>query len=73
MYEARTRLAELVEKASRGEEVVITKHGHPMARLVPAADPAGRPISEIVDALGAAKIRLEPGESIEQWIEEGRR
>lgn len=34
-YEAKTHLSELLEKVEAGEEVVITKHGAPVARLVP--------------------------------------
>ena len=35
LYEAKTRLSELVDRAARGEEVLIAKHGTPRARLVP--------------------------------------
>jgi prevent-host-death family protein len=40
LYEAKTQLSELVERAARGEEIVIAKAGVPMARLssLPAAD-----------------------------------
>jgi len=34
LYEAKTQLSSLVERASRGEEIVIAKAGKPMARLV---------------------------------------
>ncbi len=34
LYEAKTQLSSLVEKAARGEETVICKAGKPMARLV---------------------------------------
>ena len=37
IYDAKTRLSELVERASRGDEVVITRHGRPVARLVAVA------------------------------------
>lgn len=36
IYEAKTRLSHLVDRALRGDEVVITRHGRPVARLVPA-------------------------------------
>ncbi len=36
-FEAKTHLSSLLERVARGEEVVITKHGRPVARLVPAA------------------------------------
>jgi prevent-host-death family protein len=34
-YEAKTHLSELLEKVEAGEEITITKHGTPVARLVP--------------------------------------
>ena len=34
-FEAKTHLSSLLERVSRGEEIVITKHGRPVARLVP--------------------------------------
>lgn len=36
--EARTRLAELLTEVERGETVVITRDGKPIARLVPEHD-----------------------------------
>ena len=35
IYEAKTRLSELVEQARQGETIVIAKAGTPMAKLVP--------------------------------------
>ena len=35
LFEAKTHLSELVARAERGEEVVITRHNRPVARLVP--------------------------------------
>jgi len=40
LYQAKTHLSELVERAASGEEVVIAKAGEPKARLVPLARPA---------------------------------
>jgi prevent-host-death family protein len=37
LYEAKTNLSQLVERAARGEEIVIAKAGRPLARLVPLA------------------------------------
>jgi prevent-host-death family protein len=36
--EAKARLPELIERASRGEEIVLARHGKPRARLVPLTD-----------------------------------
>jgi prevent-host-death family protein len=35
LYEAKTNLSQLVERAARGEEIIIAKAGRPLARLVP--------------------------------------
>jgi prevent-host-death family protein len=35
IYEAKTHLSELVDRAAAGEEIIIAKAGEPMARLVP--------------------------------------
>ena len=34
IYEAKTRLSHLVERAAAGEEIIIAKDGKPRARLV---------------------------------------
>ena len=34
-FEAKTHFGELLDRVSRGEEVVITRHDKPVARLVP--------------------------------------
>jgi prevent-host-death family protein len=34
-FEAKTRFGELLERVARGEEVVITKHDKPVARVIP--------------------------------------
>ena len=39
LYEAKTQLSHLVDRALRGEQVVITRHGRPVARLVAAVPP----------------------------------
>lgn len=39
LYEAKTSLSQLVDRATRGEEIIIAKAGKPMAKLVPIAKP----------------------------------
>jgi prevent-host-death family protein len=40
--DAKARLPELVDRASRGEEIVLARNGEPQARLVPLAPPPRR-------------------------------
>jgi prevent-host-death family protein len=35
LYDAKTNLSELVDRAAAGEEIIIAKAGTPVARLVP--------------------------------------
>ena len=35
VYEAKTHLTALLEKVEKGEQFTITKHGRPIARLIP--------------------------------------
>jgi prevent-host-death family protein len=34
VYQAKTKLSELIDRAAAGEEIVIARHGRPIARLV---------------------------------------
>lgn len=42
LYEAKTELSSLVERAAKGEEIIIAKNGEPMARLVRFESTKGR-------------------------------
>jgi prevent-host-death family protein len=35
LYDAKTQLSSLVERAANGEEIIIAKNGKPKAKLVP--------------------------------------
>lgn len=51
--EAKTRLGELLDRVARGEEIVITRHEKPVARMVPEG---GRNLADI--RLGVAALRV---------------
>jgi prevent-host-death family protein len=40
LYEAKTNLSQLVDRAAAGEEIIIAKNGVPLARLVPLRERA---------------------------------
>jgi len=42
LYEAKTKLSQLVERAAAGEEIIIAKSGRPLARLGPLAKRTAR-------------------------------
>lgn len=41
-FEATNKLSELLDRAERGEEIIITRHGKEAARLVPPRDTVNR-------------------------------
>jgi prevent-host-death family protein len=43
IYEAKTHLSSLVERAAAGENIVIARAGKPLVRLVPVELDAGKP------------------------------
>lgn len=69
-FEAKTHLAALLDKVESGEEVVITRHGRRVARLVPAVT------ADVQDAIAELKA-LAAGTTLgADWRElrdEGRR
>lgn len=77
-YEAKTKLPALLARVEEGEEFMITRHGKPVARLVPAvAVPDPERAARIERAI--AKLReLRKGQTLggispRELIEEGRR
>ncbi len=49
--EAKTQLPRLLDRVARGERITITRHGRPVAVLVPAASQPVRALDEVVDEL----------------------
>lgn len=77
VYDAKTQLPKLLERVRRGERFLITKHGRPVAKLVPAGAEGALDVKQIVEEMQAWQERegptLGPGLTIRQLREEGRR
>ena len=72
-YEAKTHLTRLLAEVEQGATVTITKHGRPIARLVPVTSVPPAP-SSVIAALRSARAGVFRGdESVREMIEEGRR
>lgn len=73
-YEAKTHLAQLLKRVSLGERFTITKHGEPVALLVPATASGARPVAETIAGLRRLRAahRL-GGLRLGDMIDEGRR
>jgi prevent-host-death family protein len=78
-FEAKTKLAELLDKVEAGETVTITRHGRAVAKLVPAAaDEQERArrralIDEIKRKRAGWDRGAKPGATIAELIKAGRR
>jgi prevent-host-death family protein len=57
VYEAKTHLSQLLDRAAAGEEIIIARAGRPVARLVALADPASPPRSP---GAWRGKVRVSP-------------
>jgi len=74
VYEAKSRFSDLIERVRQGDKVVITRHGEPIAELVPAkpAEAASRArLLREVRSL-AARVRIPRSVSIRKLIAQGR-
>jgi prevent-host-death family protein len=73
-FEAKNRLSELLDAAENGEEVVITKHGRPVAKLVPVEGFDRARARQAAEWLKRTrKERSLGGDSIVEMIREGRK
>jgi prevent-host-death family protein len=77
-YEAKIHLPRLLERVERGETITITRHGKPIARLIPVAPSARRPeIADVIESMRIFQEQEAPGLgdalSIRDLIAEGRR
>lgn len=73
-FEAKTHLAELLQKVSEGETILITRRGVPVAKLVTADHPETQNLKEVVRNLREIRkgARLK-GTTLRELIDEGRR
>jgi prevent-host-death family protein len=74
-YDAKTHLPQLLERVACGEKILITRHGKPVAMLVPAAEATETDVKQVVQEMKALRRGnvLGPGLSIRELIEAGRR
>jgi prevent-host-death family protein len=72
-YEAKTHLPRLLDEVAKGERITITKHGHPVAVLIPHEAGETRDVEAVMARFRAFRKgnRLD-GLSIRELIDEGR-
>ena len=73
-YEAKTHLPHLLNRVAQGEHITITKHGVPVAMLVPVSSRSMPERQAAIRELHAFRRGRRLGEdSLREVIEEGRR
>ena len=77
IYDARAKFSELIERAAGGEEVVITRRGKPIVKLVAAESGRGTVVRRKAVAVKRIERMREEfdirGVNIRKLIEEGRK
>lgn len=74
LAEAKNRLSELMDRATQGEDITITRHNHDVVRLVPTKRPSREAIQRVIDGLN----ELRSGSTVTTreilaWKNQGRR
>lgn len=81
VYEAKTQLPRLLKRVEAGETITITKHGHPIAQLIPYREERRRhDPDDVLQVFREHRARMlaTPGyvpptdDEIREWIAEGR-
>lgn len=77
-FEAKNRLGRLLDRVEAGEEIVITRHGRPVARLVAApggaedARLALERLKQVRQTLENKQVKVSRSE-VRKWAAQGRR
>jgi len=75
-FEAKTHFSRLISEVERGADYVVTRHGKPVAKIIPIEQKPEMTRQEAIEKLKEMRklFRGEPGSfNIREAIEEGRR
>ena len=71
-YDAKTHLPRLLERTARGERFVITRHGKPVAQLVPFEEGDAASVRAAIERVAAIRSKLaRQGVSLASVLEAG--
>ena len=75
--DAKARFSELLARVEAGETITIRRHGKAVAKLVPARDELSieekrRRLNDYFEWQRKHGPRLQPGDDVKAWINEGR-
>jgi prevent-host-death family protein len=73
-FEAKTKLSALLDKVEAGEDVMITRHGKPIARITNIVAEVKRPNSDLVARINALAAKSTLGNnSLKEMRDFGRK
>jgi prevent-host-death family protein len=75
-FQAKTHFSQLLERVAKGEEITITKHDRPVARLVPAQRPSREQVAALfrqMDALRQSLPKSKDKTTLKDLVHHGRR
>ena len=72
-YEAKTHLPRLLERVAKGERILITKHGVPVAELSPVNTVPASDRQQAIERLRSFRKGKSAERSVREMIEEGRK
>lgn len=73
VYEAKTKLAELLKQVQQGERVTITNRGEPVADIVPSANRTLQQAENAIKAIKAMRKGSITQETFDEMRRQGRR
>lgn len=78
LFEAKTHLSKILDRVEAGEEIVITRHGKPVAKIIKLDEGEARQqrLAEIFERMKELRKKTAgraTTEEIVEWIREGRR
>jgi prevent-host-death family protein len=57
-FEAKTRFGEILERVGRGEEIIITRHEKPVARIIPEGRQSLEQVQQAISALSQLRQQI---------------
>jgi prevent-host-death family protein len=74
VFEAKAKLSELIDQALAGKDVVITRHGRPVARIVAERTPGPKDVKAAIAEIRRYRKTLKTGRiDLRALVAEGRR
>jgi prevent-host-death family protein len=72
-YEAKTHLPKLLERIQKGERFTITKHGHPVAELIPVTRKDPEAVRQTISGIRSYRATVQEGSPLKVFSKRTKR